>query len=159
MTEILFIFVTLYAAYVIHQNTRGDKDKQADNSPLIKPIPTDVVVEAKPKVTEKVVTKSKSVKPKPKSTEKTVAKKKTVVKKETVAQKTINMPTGSLRDPKTGDEVKIASSYRMLRRWVKDALVTEGLVDKVYKTNELNATTQRKINKGLNALKKMDKYQ
>jgi hypothetical protein len=121
--------------------TCKDKAKKVDSTP-IKPISSiDIVVEQKPKVTKEVVTQQKMTAKKPK------------------APKTIKMPTGSVRDPKTGDEVKIASSYRMLRRWVKDALVEEGLVDKVYKTSELNTTTQRKINKALNTLKKMDKYQ
>jgi hypothetical protein len=47
----------------------------------------------------------------------------------------------------------------MLRRWIKEALVSEGLVEKVYKTNELDDVTVKKINKAVNKLKGMDKYQ
>ena len=140
MAEVLFIFIILYITYVIHHNALKNKHKKVSNI-LVQPIPTPII-EQKPKITEKVIVKQQSV-----------------VKKDKPIPKTIKMPIGNLRDPKTGEAAKIASSYRMLRRWIKEALVAEGLVDKIYKTNELNTTTLRKINKALNTLKKMKKYQ
>jgi hypothetical protein len=47
----------------------------------------------------------------------------------------------------------------MLRRWIKEALVKEGLLDKIYKTNELDSVAVDKINKAIGELKEMDKYQ
>lgn len=146
MTEVLFILVTLYVVYVIHSVTASKKGNASEKEVFEQPV----------SVIKKVV-KNES------KAEKTVAKKKnekkTVVKKEKKAQINTKMPTGILRDPATGDEVKIASSYRMLRRWIKEALVNEGLVDKIYKTNELDDVTVKKINKAVNKLKEMDKYQ
>lgn len=150
MTEILFILVTLYVAYVV-RSTSISKKNDNPGKPVTKKkssaVKKDVVNDSKVKAEKaKTIVKKDKV------------KKPTVVK-EKKTQKNIKMPTGSLRDPETGEEVKIASSYRMLRRWIKDALVDEGLVEKVYKTNELDAGTINKINKAVDKLKKMDKYQ
>lgn len=69
------------------------------------------------------------------------------------------MPTGYLRDPKTGDEVKISNTYRMLRRWIKEALVSEGLLDKIYNTSELESTTiTQKVYTAVGNLKKIEQY-
>ncbi|MEE9337408.1 MAG: hypothetical protein V3U87_04950, partial [Methylococcaceae bacterium] len=69
------------------------------------------------------------------------------------------VPEGSLRNPETGEIDKIANSYRMLKRWMKEALVEEKLLDKIYKTNQLDDASKKKIEKALVKMKKMDKYQ
>ncbi|WP_349432145.1 hypothetical protein Q9L42_004980 [Methylomarinum sp. Ch1-1] len=54
---------------------------------------------------------------------------------------------------------KIPNNYRFTKRWVKEALVNEGLLDKIYKNNELDDATNAKIKTALDKLKAMDKYQ
>ena len=145
MTEVLFILVTLYVVYVVHSATASKKWKTSEKKAVEQPV----------SAIKQVVKNESKVKA---EKEKIVAKKK-VVKKEKKVQIDTKMPIGVLRDPETGEEVKIASSYRMLRRWVKEALVKEGLVEKIYKTNELNTVTIKKINQAVGKLKEMDRYQ
>ncbi|MCK5829280.1 MAG: hypothetical protein KAH20_03165 [Methylococcales bacterium] len=148
MTEVLFILVTLYVVYVVHSSTTSKKEKKSGKEVLEKP-----VSEAKKNLKKESNVEVKKEKTVPKKK----AAKKTVSKKENIGD--MQMPTGTMRNPETGEEVNIANSYRMLRRWIKEALVKEGLVDKIYKTSELDAGTVKKINKAMNKLKKMDEYQ
>lgn len=155
MAEILFILVTVYVVYVVQSVITSNKTKQPEKKSVKKPPAAEakVVDNKKNSVTgkEKTVVKKNSI-PRVKA-------KKAVGKKEKTIEKNTKMPDGSLRDPVTGEEATIASSYRMLRRWIKEALVKEGLVEKIYKTNELDSATVEKINKAVGKLKKMDKYQ
>jgi hypothetical protein len=57
-----------------------------------------------------------------------------------------------------GEEAKVATNYRMVKRWVKEALVTEGLLDKIYKNTELDDAAKITIAKALSIIKAMDKY-
>ncbi len=140
MAEILFILVTVYAVYVVQRVIAGnDEAKQSEKDSVKRP-------QDKAQATDN---NKKSV----------TVREKAVVKKEKTIEKNTKMPTGNLRDPVTGEEATIANSYRMLRRWIKEALVKEGLVEKIYKTNELDSVTVEKINKAVVKLKNMDKYQ
>jgi hypothetical protein len=67
-------------------------------------------------------------------------------------------PSAGLKDPKTGEVTTAYSNYRFTKRWIKDALVAEGLLDKVYSGNELNADTEAKIKRALGQLESMAKY-
>lgn len=64
-----------------------------------------------------------------------------------------------LRDPQTGETAAVPSNYRFAKKWVKEALVTEGLLDKVYKNNELDEAASEKIKAALEQLKGLAKYQ
>lgn len=134
MTEVLFILVTVYVAYVVY-TTVNDK-----------PIPGSTsVVDVK-----QVVESEKSdVEPKvpPKAPEHPI--------KVAVATKA----SDELKNPKTGEISKIPNNYRFGKRWIKEALVTEGLLDKVYKNNELDDVTNTKVQAALDVLKNMEKYQ
>ena len=146
MTEVLFILVMVYAVYVVHSIITG---KEKEKAPALK---TKVSVEtASKKEDTKVAVKQ----------EKPVAKKAAPAKTKTKAKpKSKPKPVdGNIRNPETGEVVKIASSYRMCKRWIKDALVTEGLLEKVYKTNEVDDAAKAKIDKALIKLAKMEKYQ
>jgi hypothetical protein len=66
--------------------------------------------------------------------------------------------SAGLKDPKTGDIAATYSNYRFTKRWIKDALVAEGLLDKVYTNNELNADTDAKIKEAIKKLEAIDKY-
>jgi hypothetical protein len=63
-----------------------------------------------------------------------------------------------LKDPKTGDVATAYSNYRFTKRWIKEALVAEGLLDKVYKNDELNAEIEAKIKSAVLKLEAIDKY-
>jgi hypothetical protein len=47
-----------------------------------------------------------------------------------------------LKDPKTGDIATNYNNYRLTKRWIKEALVAEGLLDKIYKNDALTAEVE-----------------
>lgn len=149
MAEVIFILVTVYAVYVIH-SVISCKIKEKEETSALK---SNISVETASKKEEvKIAIKQ----------EKPVAKKpapaKTKAKVKTNAKAKTKVGSGSIRNPETGEVAKIASSYRMCKRWIKEALVTEGLLEKIYKTNEVDDAAKVKIDKALAKLAKMEKY-
>ena len=145
MTEILFILTTIFVAYVVYNIVN---EKQATNNAIK---PDAVAPEAPPVVTAP----SPSVQPPPVA----VAVPPKARKAPTVKPVAANVPKGSIRDPKTGEVAAIANNYRFMKRWIKEALVAEGLLTKVYKNNELDAETEALIKQALAKLEGLDKYQ
>lgn len=68
-----------------------------------------------------------------------------------------DLPT-QYRNPKTGETAAIPTNYRFAKRWIKEALVSEGLLDKIYKTNELDDQTTLKVKTALDEFKVIKKY-
>ncbi|MEY4767425.1 MAG: hypothetical protein RL637_64, partial [Pseudomonadota bacterium] len=64
-----------------------------------------------------------------------------------------------LRNPLTGEISKVPHSYPFAKRWIKEALVREGLLEKVYSNHELNVWVNAKTKKALATLKTMSNYQ
>ena len=151
MAEVIFILVTVYAAYVVH-SVISCKIREKEKASALK---ANVSVEAASKKEEiKIAVKQEKPVAKKVVPAKIKAKAKTKVK----ATAKTKAPSGNLRNPETGEIVKIASSYRMCKRWIKEALVTEGLLEKIYKTNEVDDAAKVKIDKALAKLAKMEKY-
>jgi len=156
MFEALFILTTIFVAYVVYAIVDEQKAsaKSQAPAPAIKPEAPQVaaaaekVAEAKP-----AVTKPSKAAPKPPATKAAVTKAKAVKKAPVTA-----VQNSGLKDPKTGEVATTYSNYRFTKRWIKDALVTEGLLDKVYKNNELNADTEAAIKQAIAKLEAMDKY-
>lgn len=63
-----------------------------------------------------------------------------------------------VKNPKTGEVSKIPTAYRFAKRWIKEALVEEGFLDKVYKVDELNDEVNALIQEAFKKLKAMQKY-
>ncbi len=153
MFEILFILIVIYIAYVIYND-----DKQISNPPendLVTPVniasvkassppgsakPKKTVIKAKPDAA-----KTKSTKPAKPKINKAAAPK-------------IELRTVQMKNPKTGEQAKVANNYRMVKRWIKEALVEEGLLEKIYKVNEMDDTAKAEVAKALSIIKAMDKY-
>lgn len=151
MAEILFVLLTVYVVYVVQSVVYKKCTKKPVSSPEVK---STVVTEAVKNPEKKTVVENA------KSAAKKAPVKKTSIVKSRAKSKVKTKPaSGSLRNPETGDVDKIATSYRMTKRWIKEALVTEGLLPKIYKTAELDDAAKLKINKALVKLVKMDKYQ
>ncbi|MGZ5007091.1 MAG: hypothetical protein ACXWE9_05505 [Methylobacter sp.] len=109
-----------------------------------------------PVAAKPAATKTKAAaKPAATKAAKTTAAKPAAAKKAAAAPTT---PSAGLKDPKTGEVTTTYSNYRFTKRWIKDALVTEGLLEKVYTANELNADTDAKIKQAIAKLEAMDKY-
>ena len=64
-----------------------------------------------------------------------------------------------LKDPKTGEVTTVYSNYRFTKRWIKEALVAEKLLEKIYKNDELTADIELKIKSAVIKLETIDKYQ
>jgi len=62
------------------------------------------------------------------------------------------------RNPETGETAANPSNYRFAKKWIKQAMVDEGLLEKVYKNKELKGATEKKVKDALNRFKEMEKY-
>ncbi len=169
MAELLFIATTIFVAYVVFVVLGGKKDKPEPSKPqTIKPEPSKPAENPAPvvavKAAEKPAPATKTASPKPAATKSTASKPapaKASTAKAAPAKPAAKAATAvdSVKNPKTGEVAKIPASYAFAKRWIKDALVEEGLLDKVYKTAELDDAANAKIQAALQQLKGMDKYQ
>lgn len=154
MAELLFIATTIFVAYVLFVVVGGDKkDKAEAAEPVAKPVTT--TASAAP-VTKEI--KQEAAEPAKPVSKPSAAK----AKAAPVAKKTAPatpVPADSLKNPKTGEVAKMPNNYAFAKRWIKEALVEEGLLDKIYKNNELDAATTSKIHDALQQLKALEKYQ
>ncbi|MGH8553943.1 MAG: hypothetical protein ACRERS_11670, partial [Methylococcales bacterium] len=62
------------------------------------------------------------------------------------------------RNPETGETAAVPTNYRFPKRWIKRALVTEGLLDRVYTNSELDDKTFKKTKTALDKFKEIKKY-
>jgi hypothetical protein len=148
MTEVLFIVVTIIVAYVIYvvvSEQKTTSDLPASQAKPEKP------VEAVKQATPRSTPKNKEV-PKIKPVAATARKPETVSSPQNPGKK-------GLKDPKTGEVATTYSNYRFTKRWIKEALVAEKLLDKVYKNDELNADIEAKIKSAVLKLEAINKYQ
>lgn len=63
-----------------------------------------------------------------------------------------------LKNPATGEIAPLPADYRFAKKWIKDALVSEGLLDRIYKNSELDRKNRTRIREALERLKAMPKY-
>ena len=145
MSETLFILTVVFVAYVVYRTV--NEQKESPKSTELKAKPETPKVIAEQPMPESVVKKDKPAIIKP-----------ATVKKTTITATSQDTGKKGLRDPKSGEVATSYSNYRFTKRWIKDALVTEGLLEKVYKNNELDAAIEAKIKDALANLEAMDKY-
>lgn len=162
MAELLFIATTIFVAYVVFVVLGGKKDKPESSKPeTVKPETSKPIAQAEQTAPPAAVkTTAKPAPTKPSASKPAPAK--TAASKAAPAKAATAKATpaaDSIKNPKTGEVAKIPASYAFAKRWIKDALVEEGLLDKVYKNNELDDATTTKIQAALQQLKALDKYQ
>jgi len=152
MTEFFFILTVIFIAYIVFEgedNSGQDNNKKVHDANLFNPSSRKTVnsetiaTEANHGLPEK----TKPVQP---------VKSKPKVNK--LAAPKIELRTVVMKNPATGEEVKVSSNYRMVKRWVKEALVEEGLLEKIYKNNELDDSAKAIVADALSIIKAMDKY-
>jgi len=182
MTEGLFILTTIFVAYVVYAIIDEQRATAKSKAPAAKPEaqaaavkeekPQVAVAKEKPAAIKPAVAKTvapkvvatKAAPSKPAATKavtpKAAAKPAATTAPPAAAKKATaaSAPSAGLKDPKTGEVTTAYSNYRFTKRWIKDALVAEGLLDKVYTANELNATTDAKIKTAIAKLEAMAKY-
>lgn len=164
MFEFLIVLALIFAAYLMFFKDKSDagqssnekeKDEAILNPPEDKTAPAEVSAVVKPRSPEKaklVPAAKPKAKPKPKTTPK--AKPKTT----NSAALKVELRTVTMKNPSTGEEARVAGNYRMVKRWIKEALVEEGLLGKIYKNNELDEAAKVVIAEALSIIKAMDKY-
>jgi hypothetical protein len=130
------------------------------------PPPAAVISESNPARAKPAVAKSdekpvvaKVAKTVKTTTAKSTASKSTSAKTASAVAPASVVATDSIKNPNTGEVAKIPGSYAFAKRWIKDALVEEGLLEKVYKNNELDDEVNAKIQVALQQIKAMPKYQ
>jgi hypothetical protein len=136
MSEVFFILTTLYVAYVIFSVVTDKKKAPPKQTHVATP-----QIRVPPKASPAVTKTSSPIVNNPH-------------KKNTTA-----VTSNSIRNPKTGEVAKIPNNYRFSKRWIKEILVTEGLLEKIYKNSELTDEVNGKIKQALVNLRGIEKYQ
>lgn len=138
MTEVLFILTTIFVAYVVYTIVSEQQPLNKAVKPRIAPEVQAIIAPPVPQIV----------------TKEPVAAVIKAVDKPVV----VNTGKGAVRNPTTGEVTTIANNYRFIKRWIKDALVTEGLLEKIYKNNELDESAEALIKQALVKFEAMDKY-
>ena len=147
MTEVLFILMAVFVAYAIYRAV--SEHKTPSPSPVSQAEPEKPVAAVKPS-TPRPAPKNKKV-----AAAKPVA---SVASQPEPASAPQDAGKRGLKYPKTGEVATTYSNYRFTKRWIKEALVAEGLLDKVYKNAELNAEIEATIKGAVVKLEALDKY-
>ena len=155
MFEIFFMFTVIFVAYVVYHMFNEQKEAPTNSSnPVVKPLhDVSAVLTTKPAVVLAPKTSNQSKKPAAVKAKTKVVKKTPV----TTTAKSTDIKKG-LRDPKTGEVATTYNNYRFTKRWIKDALVSEGLLTKVYKNNELEPAIEATIKAAIVKLEALEKY-
>ncbi|MGR9105960.1 MAG: hypothetical protein ACU843_03420 [Gammaproteobacteria bacterium] len=142
MQVLLFVLTAVLVGYVVHAFMTSDAGRASDQAPGTEPEPP---AAASPEE------RNDEVK----------------LEAEPVADQPVNAPEPEAasesaptqyRNPDTGATAAVPSNYRFAKRWIKEALVTEGLLDRVYKNNELDDETSQKVKDALDKFKDLPKY-
>ena len=147
MTEGLFILVAIILAFVIYvivseqKTTSTSAVSQAKSEKPVEAIKQSTTQSA-PKIEKVAAVKSAG----------------SATRKPEPAPETQHAGKRGLKNPKTGEVATTYSNYRFTKRWIKEALVAEGLLDKVYKNDELNAEIEATIKGAVVKLEALDKY-
>jgi hypothetical protein len=138
MTEIFFVLTVIYAAYVIYSIVTDSKKVQVidDSAEALMSL---TVHSVPPLIPEKVMAQP-LVKPAAKTAKSAATK-------------------AGLKNPETGEIATGYANYRFMKRWIKESLVTEGLLEKIYKNNELNAEIEVQIKEAVARLESVARYQ
>ena len=153
MAEVLFILTTIFVAYVVYAVVNDQRATSKSTVPQVKSEKQEVAA-VQPQVApapQKEAPAAGRAAARPAAAARRAAPAKPAPAPEA--------GKGEVRNPATGEVVSAHSNYRFTKRWVKEALVAEGLLDKIYKNNELDAAAEAKIKGAMAKLASMDKYQ
>ena len=177
MAELVFIAATIFVAYTLFTVIGNDNTQVTEQQPEPSDSGTEPVaavaethVESAPVAVLNTTSSHKPAAPRARSkagTAKAPAEKKSTARGRAAAKSApaesepvaVAAVADSLKNPKTGEVVKIPNSYAFAKRWVKEALVEEKLLDKIYKNNELDDAANAKIQAAMLQLRQMAKYQ
>lgn len=148
MTELLYLIIAVFVGYVIYVVVREQKATTSHSldSPAKPEKPVAAVKASTPRPAPKPK-KAADIKPLP-----------AVASQPGPATAPHDAGKRGLKDPATGEVVITYSNYRFTKRWIKEALVAEKLLDKVYKNDELTPDIEAKIKSAVIKLEAIVKY-
>lgn len=145
MTEFLAVLVLLYVLYVLYEIY---KTISLSDTPLTSPVVIAPQTAPTALASEAEVVAAPAMPEPPSLPSETVA---TPVQVESA--KIVN-----LRNPATGEVSPVPGNYRFAKKWIKEAMVSEGLLGKVYKNSELTDAINGKVKEAIEEFKKLEKY-
>jgi len=145
MDELVYLIIAIFVAYVIYGIVR-EKKSTGTTSPDS---------QKKPAVAAKPARPRSAPKTKKEADVKSVA---AVANPPEPAAAPQDAGKRGLKDPKTGEVTTAYSNYRFTKRWIKEALVAEKLLDKIYKNDELTADIEANIKSAVIKLEAIEKY-
>jgi len=148
MDELVYLIIAIFVAYVIYGIVREKK-----STPTTSPV--NPAKSEKPVVAAKPSRPRSAPKTKKEADVKSVA---AVANPPEPAAAPQDVGKRGLKDPKTGEVTTTYSNYRFTKRWIKEALVAEKLLDKIYKNDELTADIEANIKSAVIKLEAIDKY-
>ena len=146
MIEGFFVVLVIFIAYMVYTIVIQPKKAASEAEAL------------KPKSQPKKASSAKSAKPAAKVATKPIAKEQVKQSTPAKANSEIAEAVSVLRNPKTKETSNVPNNYRFAKRWIKEALVEEGLLDKIYKNNELDGAASEKVKVAIGQLKTIKKY-
>lgn len=156
MAEGLFVLTVIFVAYVVYAVISDQRAETKSTTPQAEPEKREAAA-VQPQI-EAAPQKEAPTTARPAAIESSAPRSAASARRTAPATPAPAASKGELRNPATGEVVSAHSNYRFTKRWIKEALVAEGLLDKIYKTNELDAATEAKIKKAVAKLEAMDKY-
>ena len=161
MFEILFPFTVFFLAYVAYDAYQAVLRAER-NEPLFKPrlAVTPPAASATTATSSKAAAPAKEA-PKPAATTRATTKPTAAASNTTTTSATAGEShlADTLRNPTTGELSSVPANYRFAKKWIKDALVSEKLLDRVYKPSELDDAASRKVREAIDKLRTIKKYQ
>ena len=145
MDELVYLIIAIFVAYVIY-GIVSEKKSTGTTSPDS---------QKKPAVAAKPARPRSAPKTKKEADVKSVA---AVANPPEPAAAPQDVGKRGLKDPKTGEVTTTYSNYRFTKRWIKEALVAEKLLDKIYKNDELTADIEANIKSAVIKLEAIEKY-
>ncbi|GAB6046664.1 hypothetical protein JCM19379_04870 [Methyloparacoccus murrellii] len=155
MFEFLFILTAVYLAYVAYEAYQA-VERAEKGEPIFKPRPPAVASTAAA-TAPAVPVRVQPAKPAAAGGKKPAAPRPEPVAKATPAASATL--ADELRNPATGELSPVPTNYRFAKKWIKDALVSEKLLDRVYKPSELDDATALKVKEAIEKLRAIKKYQ
>lgn len=144
MTELLAVLTAIFVVYALYE-VFATVSQSGDG--LVKTAPTNRAEPSPPKAATAQVSAEPVKPPVP------TAQAAPPPPKPMAAEKHI-----TLRNPKTGETSPVPGNYRFAKKWIKEALVSEGLLPKVYKNSELTETLNAEAKTAIETFKHLSQY-
>ncbi|SMF93751.1 hypothetical protein SAMN02949497_1040 [Methylomagnum ishizawai] len=169
MTELLFLLTLVFLGYVAREVFKTVAEIQSGQASPGNPIPAAREEKTVIAVTEKIEAPVAEPAPvvqavaEPESTDATTEPASAVepaAAPAPAAPAKAGLPERgpNLRNPATGETAAFPTNYRFAKKWLKEALVEEGLLDHIYKPSELDGAGAVVVKEALEKFRHLDKY-